>query len=149
MSEEIDLHQLIELIDAALTSKDANVQKALRKFLFIAALALDNGEEREMGPIEKILTDLEARVGSLERDRWNRASSKDDLYGPAPWTTTPWTTIGGGTAGGWGSGTILCSDGSPTITTTTTSYIDAMKNALQDLDQYKSYAIQSKLAEKS
>ncbi len=48
MQDEIDFEQLIELLDGALTSKNPKVLQALKKFLFIAALALpDNDPEDE------------------------------------------------------------------------------------------------------
>jgi hypothetical protein len=61
MSNDIDFDQLIDLLDRALTSKDPKVMQALKKFLFIAALATEESEEK--GPF----ADLIARIETLEQ----------------------------------------------------------------------------------
>lgn len=135
MSQEVDLHKLIELLDAALVSKDENVQKALRKFLFIAALALDNGDERETGPIETILKDLQRRVETLER-RNAFQPTPNDTYGPvkyptfpstSPWTTWTTTSVYTPTISGGSGGSVSSSSG----------YAQSMADALTELEEYK------------
>ena len=58
MSNDIDFDQLIDLLDRALTSNDPKVMKALKKFLFIAALATEDTEEK--GPFANLIERLEA-----------------------------------------------------------------------------------------
>lgn len=58
MSGDIDFDQLIDLLDRALVSDDPKVKKALKKFLFIAALATEETEEE--GPFRNILRRIEA-----------------------------------------------------------------------------------------
>jgi hypothetical protein len=140
MSEEIDLHRLIELLDAALVSKDENVQKALRKFLFITALALDTGDDREMGPIESILKGLEARVSELERRNMYAEPFETKKYGPPLYPPSIWTS--GGTSAG--SGTF--GGGTGGSSTTTITYLQSMADALSELDAFKAQAIEQKLS---
>ena len=83
--EELDLHHLIELLDAALVSTDPTVRKALKKFLFIAALAMDDGKEHIPGPIEKILADIQARLNTLEK----RTTLSGSQQGTT-WTDNTW-----------------------------------------------------------
>lgn len=132
MSQEVDLHKLIELLDAALVSKDENVQKALRKFLFIAALALDNGNEREAGPIETILKDLQRRVETLERQNAFK-QTPNDTYGPIKYptfpSTTPWTT--------WTTTSVYTPTVSGGSAVSSNAYTQSMEDALQDLEYYK------------
>jgi hypothetical protein len=148
MTEEtVDLHHLIELIDAALTSNDPTVKKALKKFLFIAALALDGSEEdRVPGPIEKILNDLEQRLGNLERktspysDKYGGVTTNPPPFG-VPGTGTaipswPGTTWGGGTT--WGSTSYTLTGDSKgicnnTASVSTTDYSGLLKKAYDEL----------------
>lgn len=67
MSNEIDLEQFIQVLDHALATDDVKIKKALRKFLFIAALAMD--EDPEPGPFTAMfeeMDDLRQRVKVLE-----------------------------------------------------------------------------------
>lgn len=146
MTQDVDLHHLIEMLDAALTSKDPTVQKALKKFLFIAALAMDN-EEHTPGPIETILQDLQRRLAILE--------SKNATYGhPDEWKKTwvtpqyPYTTWGGTTIGG-----PLTNGTTTTITTTaggsgsiSSNYITMMKDAYKELSDLKKQYVSVKTA---
>jgi hypothetical protein len=135
MTQDVDLHHLIEMLDAALTSKDPTVQKALKKFLFIAALAMDN-EEHTPGPIESILQDLQRRLAALE--------SKNATYGhPDEWKKTwvtpqyPYTTWTTGTAigGPLSNGTITTtSAGTGSVSS---NYITMMKDAYKELSDLK------------
>jgi len=130
--ENIDFDQLIDLLDRALTSKDPRVMKALKKFLFIAALATEDTEAE--GPFRNIIRRIEA----LEA----QSASKTYTWPP---TTGQWPP---------GSGTQIwynASDGmthkyNPTpgtaadffdnYTTTTSAASDTLvTDTLNDLDQ--------------
>ena len=92
MSDDIDFDQLIDLLDRALVSDDPKVKKALKKFLFIAALATEDTEET--GP----LRDLISRIEELER-KVNSYPYGGGYTWP-PQTTPTWygpTWVGGGT----------------------------------------------------
>jgi hypothetical protein len=80
MSNDIDFDQLIDLLDRALTSKDPKVMQALKKFLFIAALATEESEEK--GPF----ADLIARIETLE------AQVRNINYPPGTYTWPPNTS---------------------------------------------------------
>lgn len=90
MSQEIDFEQLIDLLDRALASKDPKVIKALKKFLFIAALATeDTGETGPFAQMIERIADLERRVGTLEFPNYNPTPCT-----PMPGTAAPgWTWI--------------------------------------------------------
>lgn len=111
MSDEIDFGQFVELLDKALTSKDPNIQKALKKFLFIASLASDDTPAD--GPFSKLLKsveDLQRRLALLEAI--NAAQSNPGYFpNSAPYTapyqspgwgpsipTWPYPTTSGGTS---------------------------------------------------
>lgn len=150
MTEEVDLHHLIEMLDAALTSKDPTVQKALKKFLFIAALAMDN-EEHQPGPIERILNDLQQRITALE----NKTATYGGVYQDEwkkTWVTPQYPHVT------WGGGTTITTTaiGGPlnngTITTTGTAsgggggssnYISSMKDAYKELADLKKQYIKA------
>ena len=69
MTDELDFDQLVELFDKALTSNDPNVQKALKKFLFIVTLSKDTEEK---GPFSRLMDQLEEvdrRLAILEAER--------------------------------------------------------------------------------
>ncbi len=152
MTEEVDLHHLIEMLDAALTSKDPTVQKALKKFLFIAALAMDN-EEHVAGPIETILKDLQRRITALE--------NKNATYGHHPdewkktWVTPqyPYTTWVGGTSitttaigGPLNNGTITTSTVSDGSGSSSSNYITSLKDAYKELSELKKQYIKTTVA---
>lgn len=80
---DIDFEQFIKLLDGALASDDQNVKNALRKFLFVAALAL--GDDVEPGPFTQMMEtidNLQQRIGILE--------SQPHYTQTYPTTTTPW-----------------------------------------------------------
>lgn len=56
--DDINFEQLVDLLDRALTSKDPKVMRALKKFLFIAALATEDTEAE--GPFRNIMRRIEA-----------------------------------------------------------------------------------------
>jgi len=107
MSSDVDFEQFIKLLDGALASDDKNIQQALRKFLFVAAMVL--GDECEPGPFTKMMEtmdEMQRRLHSLE--------NKDvQITDTNPYV---WPNSGGGTPY-WGGGS---SSGSGTITFTNT-----------------------------
>ena len=114
MSNDIDFDQLIDLLDRALTSKDPKVMTALKKFLFIAALATE--ETEEAGPFADLISRierLEAQVNTTPH-QWPTPGSP---YSPGP------TWIGDSTAAPTWYNVQY-----PTVTagsgTTTTTYAD-------------------------
>lgn len=110
MSDEIDFGQFIELLDKALTSKDPNIQKALKKFLFIASLASDDTPSD--GPFSKMvktMEDLQRRLALLEalqhansnpgyfpNSQPYTAPYQSPGWGPSS-PTWPWPSTSGGT----------------------------------------------------
>lgn len=104
MSNEIDFDQLIDLLDRALTSNDPKVMRALKKFLFIAALATEDTEEE--GPFANLIKRLEAVESQV-------ASQPFQTY-PSP--TYPGTGYPGG-----GSSPMWYNHGTGGGTTTTTA----------------------------
>jgi len=120
MSNEIDLEQFIQVLDHALATDDPKIKKALRKFLFIAALAMD--EDPEPGPFTAMfeeMDDLRNRIKILElKNQTTFTDNKDYWYGSSTGTgSMPTWITGGGTSTSSGTVTI-----SPTTTTTSTIY---------------------------
>lgn len=141
MSQEIDFDQLIDLLDRALTSKDPKVMLALKKFLFIAALATEDTEEE--GPFKNLIR----RIETLEQNQNN---------------TYTWTTYPNGPGSPYPGGGTWINAGSPThyynggtSTTTTASYtiddwnnfsstiakVDAIDENLEDLGKIASESL--------
>ena len=90
MSNEIDLDQFIQVLDHALATDDPKIKKALKKFLFIAALAMEG--DPEPGPFSEMLeemTELRRRMRALEDMVAQRHTQTDyiDWYGSS--STTP------------------------------------------------------------
>jgi hypothetical protein len=125
---DIDFEQFIKLLDGALASDDKNVKNALRKFLFVAALAL--GDDVEPGPFTQMMEtidNLQRRISILESQK--TYTQQTDPTTTTPWVYTtpitypntgaPWTTAGG-TGTGWTSGSVTNTAGT-TFTNTTTS----------------------------
>ena len=84
---EIDFDQFMKVLDAALGSNDPNVKKALRKFLFVAALAM--GDDPEPGPFSDMLGSIDRlnkRIDDLER---KVVTKKNNHYHTTTTTTTP------------------------------------------------------------
>jgi len=110
---EIDFDQFMKVLDAALGSNDPNVKKALRKFLFVAALAM--GDDPEPGPFSDMLKSMDKinkRIDDLERNADSSKKLKD--YYTTTTTTPQWiydpTYYGGSSTGGspninWGGST--------------------------------------------
>ena len=108
---EIDLEQFIQVLDHALATDDPKIKKALKKFLFIAALAMEG--DPEPGPFTAMfeeMDDLRRRIKSLE----DLQTQKMYDYTDYTYTNsgTPTWKYGGGTST---SGTVTI----PTTTTTT------------------------------
>ena len=96
MSNEIDLDQFIQVLDHALATDDPKVKKALKKFLFIAALALDG--DPEPGPFSEMLEEMDElrrRMRSLEDMVAQRHTQTDikDWYGSSDSTNAIWKYI--------------------------------------------------------
>ena len=105
MSDDIDFDQLIDLLDRALVSDDPKVKKALKKFLFITALATEDTEES--GPLRDLISRIEALEAKVNSGGWGG-------YQWPPTTNTPmWYTSNG-------TGVIVGSTGNTTASTTTT-----------------------------
>jgi len=114
---DVDFEQFIKLLDGALASDDKNVRNALKKFLFVAALAL--GDDAEPGPFTQMMEtidNLQRRISTLESQN-NSTQTYPNTHSPWITYTTPtiYPNIGTpGTAAGtapWGG-----------TTTTTTTY---------------------------
>lgn len=118
MSDDIDFDQLIDLLDRALVSDDPKVKKALKKFLFITALATED-EETE-GPLKNLIRrieDLEAKVNS---GGWGGGYTWPPNTSPT-WPGPYW--VGGGTTTSAGTTYYSFNDGSSTANTTYTAEI--------------------------
>jgi hypothetical protein len=82
--DEIDLEQLFEMVDTALTSKDERVQNALRSLFMIVALTAPTTNDagvREIGPLTRLMQDLDSmkrRVSNLEREAGNKYTTADE-----------------------------------------------------------------------
>ena len=100
MSNEINLDQFIQVLDHALATDDAQVRKALKKFLFIAALALE--DDPEPGPFTKMfeeMDDLRKRVRDLETAKQVTQTDYTDWYGTSAGSPT-WKYQGGTSTSG-------------------------------------------------
>jgi len=120
MSNEVDFEQFIKLLDGALASDDKNIQQALRKFLFVAAMVL--GDDCEPGPFTKMMEtmdDLQRRLATLEQP--TVTPQPYDWYGGSS-PTFP------GTAGGTWCGGSITSTGT-TIPYTNTNAISTTTTA--------------------
>jgi hypothetical protein len=99
MSNEIDLDQFIQVLDHALAPDDPKVKKALKKFLFIAALALDG--DPEPGPFTAMfdeMDELRRRMRSLEEMLAQKVTQTDytEWYGTS--SSPTWINVGTGTS---------------------------------------------------
>lgn len=121
MSNEIDLEQFIQVLDNALATDDPKIKKALKKFLFIAALAMEG--DPEPGPFTAMLDemdDLRRRMRSLEEMLAQKITQTDytEWYGTS--SSPTWKYLGNGTSNSSGNVTITPSSTSGGITTTIT-----------------------------
>jgi hypothetical protein len=126
MSNDIDLDQFIQVLDHALATDDPKIKKALKKFLFIAALAMEG--DPEPGPFTAMLDemdDLRRRIRDLENAQLDKQKYYDYTYTN---TTPQWIHTGGTSTAGSNAGsvTITPSTGGSSTTITTggcTGYI--------------------------
>jgi len=96
MSNEIDFDQLIDLLDRALTSNDPKVMKALKKFLFIAALATEDTDEK--GPFANFIERLEAVERQVASQPFTQFPGQTYPGTGYPGGSSPmWYNTGGGT----------------------------------------------------
>lgn len=89
MSDNIDFEQLIDLLDRALTSKDPKVISALKKFLFIAALATEETEEE--GPFANLVRRIEALEAAQQSTKisdWLPQSTQQPYWYAGPHSIT-------------------------------------------------------------
>ena len=108
---EIDLEQFIQVLDHALATDDPKIKKALKKFLFIAALAMEG--DPEPGPFTGMfeeMDDLRKRIRALETAKQDNQTVYD-WYGSSSGTPT-WKYSGG-------TSTVGTTGYIPTTTTTT------------------------------
>ncbi len=166
MSTEIDLDQFIQVLDHALATDDPKVKKALKKFLFIAALALEG--DPEPGPFSEMLEEMDElrkRMRSLEDMVAQRHTQTDypDWYGTSS-TNATWKYINTGSTSGnvtinpsstSGTSTTITGGSScggfvnPTITTTTTGTLGGYGGFTINLgDDEKGKRIKKELQEK-
>lgn len=120
MSTDIDFDQFIKVLDAALATDNQNVKKALRKFLFVAAMAMSD-DDMERGPFTEMMEtidNLRQRVGALEGA--NVTTFTDQTLTTPQWMQSPtyYATTGTGTGS---TGNINISNGSSTIGNITTT----------------------------
>lgn len=135
---DIDFEQFMQVLDAALGSSDPNVKKSLRKFLFVAALAM--GDDIEPGPFSEMLKSIDKlnqRISELElkqtpftsgyaQQQWDSTSSPvwynntvtNGTY-TTPSTSTTNITLQGGSNTTLGSATSIATTGGCTGFTTT------------------------------
>ena len=118
MSNEIDLDQFIQVLDHALATDDPKIKKALKKFLFIAALAMEG--DPEPGPFTAMLEemdDLRRRVKALESSNVTYTDIKDYWYGNSSANAT-WKYVSNGTTAGSNAGSVTITPNTSTTTTT-------------------------------
>ncbi len=118
MSTDIDFEQFVKVLDAALATDDKNVKKALRKFLFIAAMAMSD-DDMERGPFTEMMEtidNLRQRVGVLESANTTTTTFTDQTTTTPQWIYNPPYY---GTAGSSTSGNINITGGTSTTNTTT------------------------------
>ncbi len=122
MSTDIDFDQFIKVLDAALVTDNQSVKKALRKFLFVAAMAMSD-DDMERGPFTEMMEtidNLRQRVGVLESDNTTTTTFTDQTLTTPQWMQTP--TYYGTTGTGTGSaGNINITGGSSTTGNITTT----------------------------
>ena len=116
---DVDFEQFIKLLDGALASDDKNVRNALKKFLFVAALAL--GDDTEPGPFTQMMEtidNLQRRISTLESQK-----NSTQTYPNTPWITytTPTIYPNIGTPG-TAAGTTPYTYGSTTTSTSSSGY---------------------------
>jgi hypothetical protein len=120
MSNEIDLDQFIQVLDHALATDDPKIKKALKKFLFIAALAMEG--DPEPGPFTAMLDemdDLRRRVKALESSSTSTTYTdlKDYWYGDSSANAT-WKYINNSSTAGSNTGHVTITPNTSTTTTT-------------------------------
>ena len=119
MSTDIDFDQFIKVLDAALVTDNQNVKKALRKFLFVAAMAMSD-DDMERGPFTEMMETIDSlrqRVGALESANTTTTTFTDQTSTTPQWIYNP-PYYGTSTAGN-----INISGGTGTSTTNTTTAI--------------------------
>jgi hypothetical protein len=102
--EQFDITEFAKMFDAALSSNNPTVQKALRNFMLVAAVVHaqnDNNLEKLAGPLETLVrkvTELERLIYEMRRnqDYVKSAEYRPDRYvytnGPS-WVYNPNTSI--------------------------------------------------------
>ncbi len=117
MSTDIDFDQFIKVLDAALVTDNQSVKKALRKFLFVAAMAMSD-DDMERGPFTEMMEtidNLRQRVGALESDNATTTTFTDQTSTTPQWIYNP-PYYGTST-----TGNINISGGTSTTNVTTTA----------------------------
>lgn len=108
-NNDYNFEQFIRLLDGALATDDKNVKKALRKFLFVAALVM--GNDTEPGPFTEMMETidrLQERISTLEKNETHIGSTT--VYPSWINNGTSWTT--GGTSAVTRTPTITSGSGS-------------------------------------
>ena len=112
---DIDFEQFMQVLDAALGSSDPNVKKSLRKFLFVAALAM--GDDVEPGPFSEMLKSIDklnARIADLENKQLGNVTLGQDTQQFWDTTSAPiW----------YNNGTTTAANGTYTIPNTSSTAI--------------------------
>jgi len=145
--ENINFEQLIDLLDRALTSKDPRVMQALKKFLFIAALATEDTEAK--GPFKDLMDrieTLEAQVRMLQNPpgtyTWPPNTGQPIWYGYDVDTAgNPiYKNLGGTSTGGSSSTTFTSFNDTSGTYTTSSSTETLIQDTLNDLNDMQEQA---------
>jgi hypothetical protein len=102
--ENFDIADFARMFDAALTSDNPSVKRALRNFMMVAAVVhadIENQQERVMGPLETLVTkiaELERQILELRTAQNKSYKPYQDYYGVNPtWVYSPNTSSTSGT----------------------------------------------------
>ena len=100
-NKDFDLEQFVDMFDTAMNSDNPTVQKCFKNLLMVVALAHAEDKEKHIGPLRKLVNDVDRlndRITSLEFVLQSMKNMNEGS-GPlgSPYTTTPyniWTTVG-------------------------------------------------------
>ena len=110
--QDFDIHEFAKMFDAALASDNPSVQKSLRNFMMVAAIA-ESDIERDRGPFQQLFE----RLDSLEQEHHRlkqklehviyeqdyKKSRRNTYVGePYDWSSYPYSTTSA-TKDGWDS----------------------------------------------
>jgi len=97
MSEEFNIYEFGKMFDAAMSSDNPSVKKALRNFMMICAMvhAEDDATSKDAGPFQQVfhrLDELERRINNIDYSKTSDYGQYKKSYDSTWATGSPYTT---------------------------------------------------------